>query len=89
MRTGLTWMMLVSATVLGATPSHAQTYDPNYPVCLQVYVPRGGYIDCSFTSLPQCQATASGRAAQCYTNPYYMFAHKPRGPAYRQRRVSY
>ncbi len=73
MRAGLTRMILVSAAVLAATPSHAQTYDPNYPVCLQVYVPRGGYIDCSFTSLPQCQATASGRAAQCYTNPYYAF----------------
>jgi hypothetical protein len=89
MRAGLTRMILVSAAVLAATPSHAQTYDPNYPVCLQVYVPRGGYIDCSFTSLPQCQATASGRAAQCYTNPYYALAHKPRGPVHRQRRIQY
>jgi hypothetical protein len=31
----------------------------------------GGYFDCSFTSLPQCQATASGRAATCDPNPYY------------------
>ncbi len=89
MRTELTWMILVSAAVFAAAPSHAQTYDPNYPVCLQVYVPRGGYIDCSFTSLPQCQATASGRAAQCYANPYYAFAHKPRGPVYRQRRFQH
>lgn len=89
MRTKLTWLILVSAAFFAAAPSHAQTYDPNYPVCLQVYVPRGGYIDCSFTSLPQCQATASGRAAQCYANPYYAFAHKPRGSVYRQRRIQY
>src|SRR6516165_3199770 len=48
----------------------AQTYDPNHPVCLRVYAPEGGYIDCSFTSMPQCNATASGRGAQCYLNPY-------------------
>jgi hypothetical protein len=87
MRTKLTRMILASAAILAAAPSYAQTYDPNYPVCLQVYVPRGGYIDCSFTSLPQCQATASGRAAQCYANPYFAYAHKPRKPAYRSRRV--
>ena len=89
MRSKLTWMVLVSATTLSVAPSHAQTYDPNYPVCLQVYAPRGGYIDCSFTSLPQCRATASGRAAQCYANPYYTLAHKPRGPVFRQRRIQY
>jgi len=48
---------------LTVAPSHAPTYDPNFPVCLQVYAPRGGYIDCSYTSLAQCQATASGRGA--------------------------
>jgi hypothetical protein len=83
MCTKLTWMILASGALLAVAPSHAQTYDPNYPVCLQLYGPRGGgYIDCSFTSLPQCQATASGRAAQCYANPYYAYAHQPR----RQRR---
>jgi len=51
------------------TPAMAQTYDPNYPVCLQYA--RDGYIDCSFTSIPQCNATASGRGATCYANPYF------------------
>ena len=94
MRSQLTWMILVSATALTVAPSHAQTYDPNYPVCLQVYVPRGGYIDCSFASLPQCQATASGRAAQCYANPYFAYAkrlrpafYRHRTPPYRHRRI--
>ena len=59
------------ATVLGAATARAQTYDPNYPVCLQTYGIEGGYIDCSFTSLAQCAASASGRAAQCLNNPYF------------------
>jgi hypothetical protein len=56
--------------VLGA-PVHAQTYDPNFPVCIQTYGIDGNYIDCSYTSMEACRATASGRAAQCITNPYY------------------
>jgi hypothetical protein len=64
-------MILASGTILAVAPSHAQTYYPSYPVCLQVYAPTGGYIDCSYTSLSQCQATASGRAAQCLINPYF------------------
>jgi hypothetical protein len=30
----------------------------------------GGAGDCSFASLAQCQATASGRDATCASNPY-------------------
>ena len=52
-------------------PARAQTYDPSYPVCLQVYDIGGGYIDCSYMSLPQCNASASGHPAQCITNPYF------------------
>src|SRR6516162_2456504 len=50
--------------------AHAQTYDPHFPVCLQSYSLGGGRIDCSYTSLAQCNALASGRAAQCLTNPF-------------------
>ena len=70
-------MRLFASTILAigmmlvAAPTRAQTYDPNYPVCLQTYAIGGGYIDCSFTSLAQCEASASGRAAQCLTNPYF------------------
>ena len=62
---------LATATVLMSMPALAQTYSPDYPVCLQVYRRGGGYIDCSYTSMAQCNMTASGRAAQCLTNPYY------------------
>ena len=74
--------ILTTATVLVVAPLRAQTYDPNYPVCLQTYAIGGGSIDCSFTSLPQCAASASGRAAQCLNNPY--FAHGDRKPPRRR-----
>jgi hypothetical protein len=63
--------ILAIGTMVVAAPARAQTYDPNYPVCLQTYAIGGGYIDCGFTSLAQCAASASGRAAQCLNNPYF------------------
>jgi len=63
--------ILMIATALVAAPVRAQTYDPSYPVCLQTYGIDGNYIECSFTSLAQCAATASGRSAQCLNNPYF------------------
>jgi hypothetical protein len=39
--------------------------------CPQIYDIDGGYIDCGYTSLAQCAQSASGRAAQCITNPYF------------------
>ena len=77
--------MLTIAAALTATPALAQTYDPKYPVCLQTYGIGGGYIDCSYTSLPVCNATASGRAAQCITNPYFAGAQMRVEPRYRRR----
>ncbi|WP_456744307.1 DUF3551 domain-containing protein [Bradyrhizobium sp. USDA 4354] len=66
---------MAASALLLAAPSQAQTFDPRYPVCMHVYsgsIGGGGdWYDCSFTSLPQCRATASGRAAVCDLNPYY------------------
>ena len=71
--TSLALAALMIATLSFAGPAQAQTYDPAYPVCLQIY--QGGiadyYFECAYTSMPQCQASASGRAAQCVVNPYY------------------
>jgi hypothetical protein len=61
--------VMAIGVVFAAASAPAQTYDPNYPVCLQVYGPVG-YFDCRFTSLPQCAASASGRPAGCVVNPY-------------------
>jgi hypothetical protein len=82
--------MLTIAALLAAGPARAQTYDPKYPVCLQVYQ---GFVDyyfeCAYTSLGQCQMSASGRAASCVVNPYYAGAKGPPGRRERQRRRSY
>ena len=64
--------MLTIAAALTATPASAQTYDPRYPVCLQVYQGfTDYYFECGYTSIAQCQMSASGRAASCVVNPYY------------------
>jgi glycerol uptake facilitator-like aquaporin len=72
----LAMAILALATVSGAGPAAAQTYDPAYPVCLHVYG-RITYWECRYTSLAQCAGSASGRAAQCEINPYYA-GTKPR-----------
>jgi hypothetical protein len=81
-----TLAILMIAPVLMAAPARAQTYDPAYPVCLQVYQGLVDYYyECTYTSLPQCQASASGRAAQCIVNPYYAGRKTP-PPGRRDRR---
>jgi hypothetical protein len=74
--------LTAAATLFMAADAGAQTYDPRYPVCMHVYTGggRGGggdYYDCSFTSLPQCRASASGRSASCDVNPYFAFNEPP------------
>lgn len=57
------------AAMAACAPARAQSYDPNYPVCLTVYGPVA-YNECRYKSLAQCQLSASGRAAQCVVNPF-------------------
>ena len=71
--------------IVSIGPAAAQTYDPAYPVCLRVY-DRTNYYECRYTSLPQCNASASGRSAQCVINPYFGGAQGPAGYS-RHRRV--
>ena len=79
----MAWTILAAAVSLAA-PARAQTYDPNYPVCLQVYDDMVHYyFECAYTSMPQCQASASGRSAQCVVNPYYA---KPQLKPYRHKK---
>jgi Protein of unknown function (DUF3551) len=79
--------LFATGMFLIASPARAQTYDPNYPVCLQVF---GliNYYDCRYTSMPQCAVSARARAAQCIINPYYAGAHTnapPLRPRYRRK----
>jgi hypothetical protein len=84
----LTLAILAIATVSVAEPAAAQTYAPGYPVCLHVWGPLN-YYECAYTSLSQCNASASGRAAQCMLNPYAASAQVPEGRAYRRYRQIY
>jgi hypothetical protein len=74
MRT-LARLVLATAITLAAASAQAQTYDPDYPICLQTFGRFGNTISCSYTSMQQCGWSASGRAAQCITNPYFAGAN--------------
>jgi hypothetical protein len=80
--------ILAIATVSVAGPAAAQTYAPGYPVCLHVWGP-AIYYECRYTSLAQCNASASGRAAQCVINPYFASEEEPMGRPYRRHRSVY
>ena len=76
--------ILATATVSVAGPAAAQTY-AGYPVCLRVYGPVS-YYECNYTSLAQCNVSASGRAAQCVVNPYAAHAAmRPPARAHKRR----
>jgi len=66
------------AAAFAAFPARAQTYSPDYPVCLHVYG-KVSYIECAYTSMAQCNLSASGRGAQCVVNPYFAYAAPPDG----------
>jgi Protein of unknown function (DUF3551) len=84
------WVLAILATapIIIVAPAKAQTYDPNYPICLQIYDDMVHYtFECAYTSMPQCQASASGRNAQCVVNPYFPTTPaKPPGAAPRKKR---
>ena len=71
-----------------AGPAAAQTYAPGYPVCLHVWGP-ANYYECRYTSMAQCNASASGRAAQCMLNPNFANAEQPLDPRPRRHRNYY
>ena len=75
--------VLAGATILAAAPAQSQTFDPSYPVCLKVYsggLGGGEYNDCRYTSIAQCNASASGRGAMCMINPWYAQGPTRRSP---------
>ena len=77
--------ILTIGTVFAAGPARAQKYDPAFPFCMFV-VEWGGspHYDCSFYTMDQCRASASGRGGSCDPNPYYVGAKA--APARRGRR---
>ncbi len=86
-RLSLTFSALGLALLMGtATSSPAQALI-DYPYCMKVYT-RDQYTDCSYSTLAQCQMSASGRSAMCYRDPFY---DGPPGSPYviKQPRVPY
>jgi Protein of unknown function (DUF3551) len=81
---GLAMAVLAIGAACATGPARAQTFDPDVPVCMHVYGDPT-YWECRFSTLAQCAASASGRAAQCVNNPY--LASEPAGPRYRHRRA--
>ena len=79
-------LAILAIGTVSTEPAVAQTYDPAYPVCLHVYG-RASYYECRYTSLPQCNASASARSAQCVINPYFAGAQETAG--YRRHRRVY
>jgi hypothetical protein len=68
----LNGLLILMAAIWMIHPAQAQMYDPTYPVCMHVYGDRiGERIDCIFTSINQCRASASGLPASCDVNPYF------------------
>ena len=71
--------LVVTGLLLAGGSARAQTYDPSYPVCMQIYGPVG-YFDCRYGSLAQCKYLAVGRSASCVVNPYFSARNKSPAP---------
>jgi len=64
------WLALMAAGAVSAAaamPAVAR----DFPYCIKGCDFGAAAGDCSFSSLAQCQATASGRDAYCAANPYF------------------
>ena len=72
-------LAILAIGIVSIGPAAAQTYDPAYPVCLHMYNRGANFYECRYTSLTQCNASASGRPALCVINPYFGGAQEPAG----------
>jgi len=82
--------ILAIASVAVGGPAHAQKYDPVFPFCMHV-VKWGGSLqeDCSYYTMAQCRASASGLGYGCDPNPYYAGAIAAPGRYDRRQRRGY
>ena len=64
-------VILLAASGLSALVTNpAMAFGTRYPFCLQSDE-WPGLSNCTFTSMAQCRATASGRRMTCIANPFY------------------
>jgi len=59
--------LMAAIAMSAAMPASAR----DLPYCIKGCDFGAGAGDCSFSTLAQCQATASGRDASCAANPYF------------------
>ncbi|MGY3445293.1 MULTISPECIES: DUF3551 domain-containing protein [unclassified Bradyrhizobium] len=79
---------LAALGIVASAPANAQKYDSTSPVCKRNYRWGGEDTDCGYTSMAQCQASASGLGAMCIDNPYYVgppVDHRTRASGRRSR----
>ena len=62
--------LLVGSCLAAADLASAQVADPQYRFCIQGD-DYPGWSNCTFDSLRQCRATASGTFDECVANPWY------------------
>ena len=67
MRMRIVFLALVTSAIVFFTGLSAASAK-DYPYCIQGDDFAGGAGECIFSTLAQCQATASGRAAYCTDN---------------------
>ena len=65
------WQSLVAAGAVSAAAIAMPAAAREFPYCIKGCDFGAGAGDCSFSSLAQCQASASGRDATCAANPYF------------------
>ena len=61
----------IAILTVNAPSASAQPGNPTRPYCLRDGVNGGGSWDCSYYSMDQCRATASGAGGSCQPNPWY------------------
>ena len=64
------WLALLAAGAVSAAVAMPASAG-GLPYCIKGCDFGAGAGDCSFSTLAQCQATASGRDATCAANPYF------------------
>jgi hypothetical protein len=62
----------IAILTVNVETSSAQPGNPTRPYCLRDGINGAGMWDCSYYSMQQCLATASGNGGTCQPNPWYI-----------------
>ena len=82
-------LAMLGIAIISAGKAQAQTYDPRFPVCMHLTLWGGSVEECTYYTIAQCQASASGRPGQCNINPFYAGATESSGRMQQRSRRAY